>query len=246
MNEHPVTLHVMDDLRRSRLTVFFRPLLAIPHFIWVDALGHRNIDRLHPQLDSRARSSDDPASPFQRFNAAFLRYTTTVYAYPLLIANPFPGFTGEPGSYPIEAEVPTEPEKQSRLKTFFRILLAYPASSVSGVLLVGHLRGYVPCLVGGIDHRADATRLPRSQCQHTSLHDSDQRLYVLGNRPLPELKPVRGHVVRSTGSSGGARGAVRSVTKSSRRLLGLLIFGALASGWIWAAPASGRPRFPPT
>ena len=27
-------LTVTDDLRRSRLTVFFRLLLAIPHFIW--------------------------------------------------------------------------------------------------------------------------------------------------------------------------------------------------------------------
>ena len=36
MNEHPVTLHVMDDLRRSRLTVFFRFLLTIPHLIWLE------------------------------------------------------------------------------------------------------------------------------------------------------------------------------------------------------------------
>ena len=34
MHEHPVGLVVTDDLRRSRLTVFFRLILAIPHFIW--------------------------------------------------------------------------------------------------------------------------------------------------------------------------------------------------------------------
>ncbi len=39
MNEHPVTLHVMDDLRRSRLTVFFRYLLYIPHGIWLELWG---------------------------------------------------------------------------------------------------------------------------------------------------------------------------------------------------------------
>lgn len=33
--EHAVTLVVTDDLRRSRLTVFFRLLLGIPHFIWL-------------------------------------------------------------------------------------------------------------------------------------------------------------------------------------------------------------------
>src|SRR6266540_5923476 len=32
---HPVRLVVSDDLGRSRLTVFFRLILAIPHFIWI-------------------------------------------------------------------------------------------------------------------------------------------------------------------------------------------------------------------
>jgi hypothetical protein len=32
---HPVRLVVEDDLRRNRVTVFFRILLAIPHLIWI-------------------------------------------------------------------------------------------------------------------------------------------------------------------------------------------------------------------
>jgi hypothetical protein len=36
---HPVRIIVTDDLRRSRLTVFFRALLAIPHYIWVFLIG---------------------------------------------------------------------------------------------------------------------------------------------------------------------------------------------------------------
>ena len=39
MTEHPIRLVVTDDLRRSRLTVFFRLLLAIPHFLWIGLLG---------------------------------------------------------------------------------------------------------------------------------------------------------------------------------------------------------------
>ena len=31
--ERPVAVTVDDDLRRSRLTVFFRLLLTIPHFV---------------------------------------------------------------------------------------------------------------------------------------------------------------------------------------------------------------------
>ncbi len=37
--QHPVRLVVTDDLRRTRLTVFFRLLLAIPHFIWLELVG---------------------------------------------------------------------------------------------------------------------------------------------------------------------------------------------------------------
>jgi hypothetical protein len=34
MSEHPIRLAVGDDLRRSRLTVLVRALLAYPHFWW--------------------------------------------------------------------------------------------------------------------------------------------------------------------------------------------------------------------
>jgi hypothetical protein len=34
VSAHPIRLIVADDLRRSRLTVFFRLLLAIPHIVW--------------------------------------------------------------------------------------------------------------------------------------------------------------------------------------------------------------------
>jgi hypothetical protein len=32
---HPIGLIVEDDLKRNRLTVFFRLLLAIPQLIWI-------------------------------------------------------------------------------------------------------------------------------------------------------------------------------------------------------------------
>ena len=37
--QHPIGLIVTDDLHRSRLTVFFRLLLALPHLIWVSLWG---------------------------------------------------------------------------------------------------------------------------------------------------------------------------------------------------------------
>ncbi len=39
MNDYPIRLVVTDDLRRSRLTVFFRYLLALPHIVWLALYG---------------------------------------------------------------------------------------------------------------------------------------------------------------------------------------------------------------
>ena len=50
-----------------------------------------------------------------------------------LIADPFPGFTGKQGSYPIDLEV-DPPEPQNRLTVFFRIVLAVPALLLARVL----------------------------------------------------------------------------------------------------------------
>ena len=36
---HPIHLVVTDDLERSRLTVFFRLFLALPHFLWLAIWG---------------------------------------------------------------------------------------------------------------------------------------------------------------------------------------------------------------
>jgi hypothetical protein len=134
MNEHPVTLHVYDDLRRSRLTVFFRPVLCAPHFVWLCLWTLVGGIFLIPSW-LVALIVGRPASFFQRFFGAYLRYLTTVLAYLMLVANPFPGFLGRPGLYPLELEAPPTPEKQRRLLIFFRLVLVYPALLVSVAVL---------------------------------------------------------------------------------------------------------------
>ena len=71
--------------------------------------------------------------PLHRFLSAYLRYSTHVFSFLLLTANPFPGFTGAAGSYPVDPELP-EPERQKRLVTFFRFFLAIPALAASSAL----------------------------------------------------------------------------------------------------------------
>ena len=129
---HPISLEVDDDLKRNRLTVFFRLILAIPHWIvlvvwsiaaylvgivaWIVTLfAGRMPDGLH------------------NFQAGWLVYQNRVNAYTYLVADPFPPF-GSGGEYPVDLDV-APPETQNRLTVFFRVILAIPALILANVLM---------------------------------------------------------------------------------------------------------------
>jgi len=128
--QHPIRLVVTDDLQRNRLTVFFRLILAIPHVIWLILWG---IVAFLVEIANWFATLVKGQSPegLHDFLATYLRYQTQVYAYILLIADPFPGFGGKPG-YPVEVEV-APPQPQNRWTVGFRIFLAIPAFIVAGI-----------------------------------------------------------------------------------------------------------------
>ena len=143
-----------DRLERSRLTVFFRLLLAIPHLIWlllwsVLALLAVLVAWVVALVIGRVPRA------LHRFIAAWVRYAMHVVAFLFLVGGPFPGFVGAAGSYPVDLAI-DPPQRQRRLVTLFRGLLAIPALLLGGaysavVLIVGAAR-----LVGGALHRPDA------------------------------------------------------------------------------------------
>jgi hypothetical protein len=148
---HPVRVTVTDDLRRSRLLVLFRLLLAIPHLVWLVlwalvALPTVVLTWLCALVTGR------PPRPFHRFLSVYLRYATHVMAFLFLIGNPFPGFVGKPGSYPIDLEL-GGPEPQRRLVTLFRLFLTVPAfivdAGLSGALFTVGVLGWFASLVQG-------------------------------------------------------------------------------------------------
>jgi hypothetical protein len=161
---HPVRLAVDDDLRRSRLTVFFRLLLALPHLVWLLLWSIAAVVALIAmwlatvfRIDRTDIRISTPPQGLFRFVSAYLRYSYHVQAFIALTANPFPGFTGAPGSYPVDAELP-RPARQSRLVTLFRLPLAWPALALSGSLyaltfLAGFFGWFVALILG---------RMPRS------------------------------------------------------------------------------------
>ena len=125
----PLSVETDEDLRRSRLTVFFRLLLAIPPLVWLALWGLLALLAAVLNWIATLVAGTSP-EPMHRFLAAYLRYQLHVGAYVYLIGNPFPGFTGAVGSYPIELRV-AERERQNRWTVLFRLPLTLPALAIA-------------------------------------------------------------------------------------------------------------------
>jgi hypothetical protein len=134
---HPIRLVVTDDLVRSRLTVFFRLLLAIPHLFVLALWGTVAFVIAVINWFATLVKGQSPQS-LHDFLANYLRYATRVEAYLLLTGNPFPPFFvgSRMSEYPIDLEI-GPPARQNRWKTLFRGLLALPAIILSAAFLGG-------------------------------------------------------------------------------------------------------------
>jgi hypothetical protein len=151
MPEQPALAIVRDDLRRSRLTVFFRLPLAVPHLVWSLLWTAAAVVAAIAGWFAALVIGRLPAV-LGRFLSAYVRYGAHVTAFIYLVANPFPGFTGKPGSYPIDLEL-APPGAQRRLTIAFRLLLAVPTLLIAGaannVLTIVALLGWFASLVLG-------------------------------------------------------------------------------------------------
>lgn len=149
--DHPVRIVVDDELGRSRLTILFRLLLAIPHFVWVMLWSVPAFLAVVAAWIIALVTGRVPVA-LHRFLAAYVRYWTHLIAYVYVVGRKFPGFTGREGSYGIDPDIPA-PEPQSRLKTLFRLFLALPAlivaSALGNALLAIAILGWWASLVLG-------------------------------------------------------------------------------------------------
>ena len=148
---HPIRVRVEDDLRRWRLAVFFRLILAIPHLFWlyiwvIVALLVAIVNWFATLAMGRSPRG------LHEFLVRYLRYQTHVWAYFYLAADPYPQFSGKEGTYPVDLEV-DPPEAQRRLVTFFRLVLALPAFALiyalSSVPATAAFLGWFVCIVLG-------------------------------------------------------------------------------------------------
>ena len=130
--EHTVRITAGEELRRSRLTVFFRLFLFLPHLVWLLLWGIVVFLAIVANWFVTLFAGR-PAAELHRFTSSYLNYVTHAFAFVYLVANPFPGFTGKPGAYEVDLGLP-EPAPQNRWKTLFRLPLAIPALLLSGTL----------------------------------------------------------------------------------------------------------------
>ena len=242
---HSIRVETDDDARRSRLTVLFRFLLALPHLVWlmlwsVLALLAGFVNGVHALVRGRS------AAPLHRFLAAYVRYSAHVTAFISIVANRFPGFTGEPG-YAVEIAI-APLERQNRWVTLFRGLLAIPAFLVSGALAVvlgaiGFLGWFAALATGRMPTGLRrlgviAVRyLAQTNAYWLILTDDYPHASPAVAAPGGEHEPV----AELPGSAAGWRGG--RLTRSSRlaRTLGLL---ALATAWAFAASSLWQTRVP--
>ena len=129
--ERPIRLVVRDDLARTRLTVVFRLLLAIPVLVWVTLRGIAAFVVAFALWLAILIEGRAPAS-LHDFVASYVRYATQVGAYLFLAADPYPWFRVQ-SEYPVDLEI-DPPVRQGRWSALFRLVLAVPALLVAGAL----------------------------------------------------------------------------------------------------------------
>jgi hypothetical protein len=126
MNTYPVAYEQSPPVKRSRLTVFFRLLLVIPHLIWGTLYSIGAFVVTFIAWFALLFTARYPVGMYQ-FVAGYLRFITRVYAYMLLIVDEFPPFDGgEHPEYPVRVQIDPPQESYSRLATFFRVILLIP------------------------------------------------------------------------------------------------------------------------
>ena len=120
---------------QRRLTVFFRFILVIPqvfvlYFVGIGAFFVAIVGWFAALFTGRLPES------IAKFLLGYVRWSTRVFAYELLMVDNYPPFSLDPDpTYPIDILVTTG--KLNRAAVFFRFILVIPAQIVASVVVFG-------------------------------------------------------------------------------------------------------------
>ncbi|MFZ0039923.1 MAG: DUF4389 domain-containing protein [Solirubrobacteraceae bacterium] len=123
---YPVTFEADYEERRSRLTAFFRLILAIPLFIWLYVYAIVAGIAVVIAWFAIVFTAHYPQGLYD-FVEGYTRFSTRALAYSFLLCDPYPSFGGgDDPAYPVRMQFAGPLPEYSRVKTFFRIILAIP------------------------------------------------------------------------------------------------------------------------
>jgi Domain of unknown function (DUF4389) len=149
---YPVTFEADYVEQHSRLTSFFRLLLAIPLFIWAYFYGIVAWFAIVIAWFAIVITGRFPRGLYD-FIAGWTRFITRATGYVSLLTDTYPPFGGsDDASFPIRMQF-VALDRYSRLKTLLRIILAIPIvilRYVMGLLLqIGAFAAWVVIVITG-------------------------------------------------------------------------------------------------
>jgi len=200
---YPVTFEADYAERHSRLTTLFRLILVIPLAIVLWVYGILATIAIVIAWFAIVITGRYPQGLYE-FVAGFNRALARITAYAALVCDPYPPFWGSPDpSYPVRMEFSGPLPHYSRLKTFFRFILAIPIiilRYVMGLLLeIGAVAAWVVILITG--------KMPRGLFDVLVLANSytarsDAYLYLL----TETYPPFQDAQTRTAGTAGPPSG----------------------------------------
>jgi hypothetical protein len=196
---YPVTFEADYAEKRSRLTAFFRLILAIPLAIWLYIYALVASIAIVIAWFAIVITGRYPQGLYD-FIAGYTRFITRFTGYAVLLCDPYPSFGGsDDPDYPIRMRFAGPLESYSRLKTFFRLILAIPIlvlRYVMGILLeIGAIGAWIVIIITG--------KLPRGLFDVMVLANSytarsDAYLYLL----TETYPPFQDDQTRAAGAEG--------------------------------------------
>jgi len=135
---YPVSFEIDYLAQRSRLTTFFRYLLAIPHFFFA---SFYMLAFLVVEIAAWCRLMVTGRWPtgLYEFSSGFLRYITRMTSYLALGVDQYPPFNGaDDAGYPVRVQIAPPLDHYSRLKVLFRplyVILAILIRDLLGIVM---------------------------------------------------------------------------------------------------------------
>jgi hypothetical protein len=150
---YPVSFEADYVENRNRLTTFFRLILMIPVAIVLYLFGIIASIAIVIAWFAIVITGRYPQGLYD-FVAGFTRFLTRFTAYTALLCDPYPAFGGsDDPDYPVRMQFAGPLERYSRVKTFFRGIIAIPilfVRYVMGILLeIGAFGAWVVIVITG-------------------------------------------------------------------------------------------------